>query len=158
MKNLCSVLHRLKSLYLLPMHTPPLLRIWDCLEYLALHTLPIWSANKGTTEQTPTMLCHHMLPPEQELLARLHSALHRQLSNSKHPTHIPAMTENQTSQGLPEAFANQRRFFSCCNLCLTVLLERLWDLPGKILFISQTKQWKYKDTHTQTNTYFAIRR
>lgn len=47
--NLCSVLHRLKSLY-----TPPLLRIGGCLEYLALHTLP----NHQQCSE-----CHHMLPP-----------------------------------------------------------------------------------------------
>lgn len=60
-------------------------------------------------------------------LARLHSALHRAIKQQQiSPTHSSHMTEKQISKGLPEAFANQYRLFSCSTLCPMILLERLW--------------------------------
>lgn len=112
-KNLCSVLHRLKSLYLLLIYTRALLRIRGCLEYLALHTLPVWSANEGTTEQSPAMLWVSL---SRSPWPGCIQPCTGQVSNSKHPT-LVFMPENQTSWGLPEAFANQYTLFSCCTLC-----------------------------------------
>lgn len=92
-KNLCSVLHRLKSLYLLPIHTPPLLRMWGCLEYLRLQTLPTWSGLQTREPLSNHEQCCEC--PTRSHLSRSHwpgclQPCTEQLCNRKHPTHVPA--------------------------------------------------------------------
>lgn len=69
----------------------------DCLEYLALHTLPIWPAKReplSKHQQCCVTTCSHL---SRSCWPGCTQPCTGQLSNSKHPTHIPARTENHTS-------------------------------------------------------------